>query len=72
MSEAECITGTLWAEKHQPKYLNSMLYHEERATDLQTMVDDGNPPHLLVHGISWDVPCNCLLGRFFDPPVPGP
>ncbi|XP_065340347.1 replication factor C subunit 3 [Cloeon dipterum] len=43
---------SLWVDKHCPKSLEKLDYHEEQALQLKGLVQQGDFPHLLVYGPS--------------------
>ncbi|XP_059475628.1 replication factor C subunit 3 [Neocloeon triangulifer] len=43
---------SLWVDKHCPKSLQKLDYHEEQALQLKHLVQQGDFPHLLVYGPS--------------------
>uniref|UniRef100_A0A915JX58 AAA+ ATPase domain-containing protein n=1 Tax=Romanomermis culicivorax TaxID=13658 RepID=A0A915JX58_ROMCU len=43
---------SLWVDKYRPSLLSLLDYHKEQASHLQTLVEKGDFPHLLVYGPS--------------------
>ena len=41
---------SLWVDKHRPKQLTKLDYHQEQAEHLELLVKGGDFPHLLVYG----------------------
>ena len=40
----------LWVDKHRPKKLSKLDYHQDQATHLSKLVQSGDFPHLLISG----------------------
>jgi len=43
---------SLWVDKHRPKRLQKLDYHQEQAVHLEKLVKGGDFPHLMVYGPS--------------------
>ena len=46
------LTMSLWVDKHRPKKLSKLDFHESQAAHLSRLVSSGDFPHLLISGPS--------------------
>ena len=49
-SYCRVIVMSLWVDKHRPRQLSKLDYHQEQAEHLELLVKGGDFPHLLVYG----------------------
>ncbi|XP_061660043.1 replication factor C subunit 3 [Syngnathoides biaculeatus] len=63
---------SLWVDKYRPTSLGKLDYHKEQASQLKSLVQDGDFPHLLVYGPSGagkKTRIMCLLREVYGPGV---
>ena len=63
---------SLWVDKHRPKQLSKLDYHQEQAEHLELLVQGGDFPHLMVFGPSGagkKTRVMCLLRELYGPGV---
>ena len=66
------IQMSLWVDKHRPRQLSKLDYHQEQAAHLELLVSGGDFPHLLVYGppgAGKKTRVMCLLRELYGPGV---